>query len=63
MNVEIHGKLLNIHIQDTLSNKTGKNSTVGTIPKWNIKIVERDKSDTLSHKYKTSHFPVIVQVL
>jgi hypothetical protein len=38
-----------------------KYHTVGTITKSNIKIVERGKIDTLSHKY--THFPGLVQML
>ena len=33
--------------------------TVETIPKSNIKIVERDKK----HEYMTAHFPVLVAAL
>jgi hypothetical protein len=29
---------------------------VGIIPKSNIKIVEKDKIDTLTHKYLIAHF-------
>jgi hypothetical protein len=32
-----------------------KYDTVGTIPKSNIKIMERGKIDTLTHKYMTSN--------
>ena len=31
--------------------------SVGAITKCNRKIVETDKIDTLTHKYKTAHFP------
>jgi hypothetical protein len=45
-------------------NKNEKNDqTVGTIPKSNIKIVERGKIDTLTHKYTTTHFPASVHAL
>ena len=44
-------------ITDT-SNKirNRKKPTVGMIPKSNIKIVEKSKIDTLTHKYLTAHF-------
>ena len=32
-----------------------KINTVGTTPKYNIKIVERGKFDTLAHTYMTSN--------
>ena len=35
-----------------------KYSTVRTIPKLNIKIVEKRKMDTSNNKYMTTHFPV-----
>ena len=38
-----------------------KYRTVGTIPESNIKIVERDKSLLLAHKYMTADFPGLVQ--
>jgi len=34
-----------------------KYHSVGAIPKCNSKIVETGKIDTLTHKYKTAHFP------
>ena len=37
--------------------------TVGTIPKSNIKIAERNKIDTIAHKYMTAHFPGLIQAL
>ena len=43
-------------ISDTSNKIKNRKKTVGTIPKWNIKIVERDKIDTLTHKYMTAHF-------
>ena len=43
--------------------KNKKYHTVGIVPKSNIKIVERDKIDTLTHKYMTAHFPCLVKVL
>ena len=36
-----------------------KYHTLGTIPKSNIKIVEKGKGDTPTHKYKTAYFPGI----
>jgi hypothetical protein len=45
---------------------TSKNKNVdivGTIPKSNIKIVERGKIDTLKNKYMTAHFPGLEQAL
>jgi hypothetical protein len=41
--------------------KNKEQHTVGTIPKSNIKIVER-KIDTLTHKYMC-HFPGLLQAL
>jgi hypothetical protein len=37
--------------------KNRKKNTVGIIPKSNIKVVEKGKIDTLTHKYLTAHFP------
>ena len=36
--------------------KNRKQTTVGIIPKLNIKIVERGKIDTPTHKYMPAHF-------
>jgi hypothetical protein len=40
----------------SVENQKQKKPTVGIIPKSNIKIVEKSKIDTLSHKYLTAHF-------
>ena len=40
-----------------------KYDTVGTIPKSNIKIIERGKINTLTHKYMTAHWLDLVHVL
>ena len=36
---------------------------IETIPKSNIKIVERGKIDTIKNKYMTAHFPGLEQAL
>ena len=44
--------------------KTKLNHTVGTVTKYNTKIVETGaKSISLTHKYMTSYFPDLVQAL
>jgi hypothetical protein len=46
--------------------KNRKYHTVGTVPKSNRKLVEREaksKIDTPTRKYMTAHFPVLVQAL
>ena len=44
--------------------KTKQYHTVGTIPKSNIKIIERGtKSIPLTPTYMTTHFPGLVQAL
>ena len=45
-------------ITDTSNkNKTENKRTVVTIPKANIKIVEKGKFDSPTHKYMTVHYP------
>ena len=50
------------HYCDILGNKMKKDKkkyhTVGTFPKSNRKITEREKSIPLTHIYMTTHFPV-----
>jgi len=43
--------------------KTNKFHTFGTVPKSNIKIVERGKIIHLTHKYMIAHFHGLVQTL
>ena len=43
--------------------KNKKYHTVGTIPKSNIKIIERGKIDTTNIQIHDSHFPGLVWVL
>jgi len=42
---------------------TTKYNTVGTFPKNNRKIVERNNIDTVTHKHMTTNFPNLVQPL
>ena len=46
-----------------MTRKTKKYYIVGTIPKSNIKVVERCKTEIQVYKYMTAHFPVLVEVL
>ena len=43
------------------NNTKHKNTTVGTIPKSNRKIIEKGKIVTRTHKYMTDHIPGLVQ--
>ena len=53
------GTILKYHTVGTIL----KYHTVGTIPKSNIKVVERKKSISLTHKFMTAHFLGLVQTL
>jgi hypothetical protein len=40
-----------------------KYHTVATVQQSNLKIVQKGKMDTLTHKYMTDHVPALVQTL
>ena len=61
--VSSNSSYFDVIIYAVMKSNTKKYHTAGTIQNSNIKIVERDKINTLTRKYMTVHFPGLVQAL
>ena len=60
--LDIQGWSIYIQPKIKMKNKTSHH-TVGAVQRSNIKIVERDKTKTLTYKYTTVHCPGLIEAL